>query len=205
MNTVEKIYQSASSISEFADGYFKYLCQVLAGLDLASLSQLVDEIEETRRNGSTLFVAGNGGSAATATTMANDLGSDIIRKTATEEPIRILALTDNTSIMTAVANDVGYEGLFVIQLKIHYRTGDRLLVISASGNSPNVVKAAEWVKSQGGRVIGFLGFDGGKLKEMCDICIQVKTLAGEYGPVEDVHLILNHVLAHWFQNKLKRT
>ena len=135
--------------------------------------------------------------------MANDIGFDIIKKTGTDKPFKVLALTDNTSVITAIANDVGYENAFINQLKIHYRKGDKLLVISASGNSENVVKAAKWVKTNGGRVIGFLGFDGGKLKDLSDVVIHVKTEPGEYGPVEDTHLILNHVLAHWFQNKLK--
>ncbi|PKM99057.1 MAG: sugar isomerase, partial [Elusimicrobia bacterium HGW-Elusimicrobia-2] len=81
--------------------------------------------------------------------------------------------------------------------------GDKLLAISASGNSPNIVAAAEWVKQQGGKVIGFLGFSGGKLKEISDIILHVKSEPGEYGPVEDAHLVLNHILAHWFQCKLK--
>ena len=87
--------------------------------------------------------------------------------------------------------------------KIHYRKGDALIVISASGNSPNVLNAAEWVKDNGGKVIGFLGFSGGKLLNVCDIKIHVRAELGEYGPVEDAHLIINHILAHWFQEKLK--
>jgi D-sedoheptulose 7-phosphate isomerase len=77
------------------------------------------------------------------------------------------------------------------------------LAISASGNSPNVVIAAEWVKEQGGRVISFVGFTGGRLKDISDLVVHVKSEAGEYGPVEDAHLVLNHILAHWFQFKLR--
>jgi len=169
-----------------------------------SIDTLVEEFEDARAAGSTIFVAGNGGSATTATCMANDIGSDIIKKTGTEKPFKVFALTDNTSVITAIANDVGYEYVFLNQLKIQYRQGDRLLAISASGNSPNVVVAAEWVKTQGGRVISFVGFTGGRLKDMSDVVVHVKSEAGEYGPVEDAHLVLNHVLAHWFQNKLKK-
>ena len=93
--------------------------------------------------------------------------------------------------------------IFFNQLKKHYRNGDSLIVISASGNSPNMLEAAEWVKSKEGTIIGFLGFTGGKLIDLCDIIIHVKSKAGEYGPVEDAHLIMNHILAHWFQNQLK--
>lgn len=204
MNHIDQLYSSSTSMGEFARGYFHYLSQVLGSIDPSGLNQLEKEFEKAYQNGNTIFVAGNGGSAATATTMANDLGFDVVKKAEIEKPIRVFALTDNTSVMTAIANDVGYENLFVNQLRIHYRQGDRLIVISASGNSPNVVRAAEWVKAQGGIVIGFLGFDGGKLKGLCDLSIIVKTSPGEYGPVEDAHLALNHVLAHWFQKKLKQ-
>ncbi len=78
-------------------------------------------------------------------------------------------------IVTAIANDVGYENIFVNQLKIHYRPGDSIVLISASGNSPNVLKAAEWIKGQGGSVVGFLGFNGGKLIEYCDVKIQIQS------------------------------
>jgi D-sedoheptulose 7-phosphate isomerase len=172
-------------------------------IDPVSIDSLVSAFEDTRLTGNTIFVAGNGGSAATATTMANDLGFDVIKKTGTEKPFRVFALTDNTSVITAIANDLGYEDIFLNQLKIHYRKGDKFLAISASGNSPNVVKAAEWVKAQGGTVISFVGFTGGKLKAISDIVVHVKSESGEYGPVEDAHLTLNHILAHWFQLKLK--
>lgn len=204
MNTIEKNCSESKKPSEFASRYFTYLKQILDAIEPASIDQLVGEFEQARQEGSTLFVAGNGGSAATATTMANDIGFDIIRKTGTDKPFKIFALTDNNSLITAIANDVGYENLFLGQLKIHYKKGDRLLVISASGNSPSVVKAAKWVKDQGGRIIGFLGFDGGQLKEICDLAIHVKTSPGEYGPVEDAHLIINHILAHWFQGQLRK-
>ena len=168
------------------------------------MNLLVEEFEDVRNNGSTLFVAGNGGSASTATTMANDIGFDIIKKTGTDRPFRLFALTDNTSVITAISNDVGYENIFINQLKIHYREGDKILFITASGNSENIIRAAEWVKNKGGRIIGFLGFTGGQLKKYCDVSIHVPSLKGEYGPVEDTHLVMNHLLAHWFQLKLKK-
>ena len=204
MNNIEKVYQVSNSAGTFAQGYFSYLKQVLDSISPESIDQLVAEFEAARATGATIFVAGNGGSATTATSMANDIGFDILKKTDTDKPFRVLALTDNTSVITAIANDVGYENIFINQLKIHFRPGDKLLAISASGNSPNVVAAAEWIKQQGGRVIGFLGFSGGKLKEISDVVLHVKSEAGEYGPVEDAHLVLNHILAHWFQYKLKK-
>ena len=102
-------------------------------------------------------------------------------------------------MITAIANDTGYENIFLNQLKIHYKTGDLLIILSASGNSLNLIKACEWVKKKSGKTIGILGFDGGKLLKKCDLTIHIKTEKNEYGPVEDVQLILNHIFAHWFQ------
>jgi D-sedoheptulose 7-phosphate isomerase len=203
MNNIDRFASESASAGEFAKKYFNHLKMIFDDIDYSNIDLLVNELEDARLNGNTIFIAGNGGSATTATSMANDLGSDVIKKTGTEKPIRVFALTDNTSVLTAIANDVGYENVFLNQLKIHYRYGDKFLAISASGNSPNVVVAAEWVKKKGGIVMSFVGFTGGKLREISDILIHVKSEAGEYGPVEDAHLILNHILAHWFQLKLK--
>lgn len=202
MNNIDRLCNSSRSAGAFAKSYFNYLKQVLDSITPESINRLVEEFENARATGNTIFVAGNGGSATTAKSMANDIGFDIIKKCGTDKPFRVLALTDNTSVITAIANDVGYKDVFLNQLKIHYRHGDKLLAISASGNSPNVVVAAEWVKEKGGRVISFVGFTGGKLKEISDVVVHVKSETGEYGPVEDAHLVLNHVLAHWFQCKL---
>jgi D-sedoheptulose 7-phosphate isomerase len=203
MNNIDRLCNNSQRAGAFAQEYFKYLNQVLNSIKPESIDKLVEEFEKVRASDNTIFVAGNGGSATTATSMANDIGFDIIKKSGTDKPFRVFALTDNTSVITAISNDVGYENVFLNQLKIHYRQGDKLLVISASGNSPNVVVAAEWVKKQGGRVISFVGFTGGKLKKISDVVVHVKSEAGEYGPVEDAHLVLNHVLAHWFQFKLR--
>ncbi len=203
MNVIDTLCKKSESAGEFARKYFSYLQRVLDSIALADVETLVRELESARAEDSTIFITGNGGSAATATCMANDLGFDVIKKSGTEKPFRVMALTDNSSVLTAIANDVGYDNIFLEQLRIHYRRGDRLLAISASGNSLNVVNAARWVKENGGRVISFVGFQGGTLKEIAHVTIHVQTNPGEYGPVEDAHLILNHVLAHWFQFKLR--
>ncbi len=147
----------------------------------------------------TLFIAGNGGSAATASTIANDLGFDLFKKTG--KKIKLFSLVDSSPVITAISNDTGYENLFLNQLKLHHKRGDHLLLISASGNSKNLINCIKYVKNRGGKVISFLGFDGGKVKKMSNICVHIKTYKNEYGPVEDCHLILNHILAHWFQKK----
>jgi len=203
MNNLENSYKKVSTIGEYSKKYFSYLSKVLESISENEINKLGESLEKSRINGNTVFVAGNGGSAATANTMANDIGFDIIKKTDTNKPFRVFSLVDNNSVMTAISNDIGYENIFVSQLKIHYRKGDSLIAISASGNSPNIVNAANWVKKKGGAIIGFLGFSGGQLIKLCDVKIHVKANPGEYGPVEDAHLIINHIISHWFQSKLK--
>ena len=203
MNHLNQAYSEVSTIGQYSRKYFSYLGKVLESIDENEINKLGETFEKAREMGNTIFVAGNGGSSTTATTMANDIGFDILKKTGTDKAFRLLSLVDNNSVITAIANDVGYENAFINQLKIHYRPGDSIILISASGNSPNILKAAEWIKNKGGIIIGFLGFTGGKLIDFCDVRIHVKSEAGEYGPVEDAHLIMNHILAHWFQNKLK--
>lgn len=203
MNNIDQFCRDSQKPSGFAQKYFEYLRRALDSIEPSSIDKLAEEFECARQTGCTIFIAGNGGSATTATSMGNDLGFDVIKKSGTDKPIRVFALTDNTSVMTAIANDTGYENIFLNQLKIHYRPGDKLLAISASGNSPNIVAAAEWVKRQGGRLMSFTGFSGGRLKRISDISVHIESEAGEYGIVEDAHLVMNHILAHWFQFKLR--
>lgn len=197
MNNIERFFKETGNLEQFAKSYFRYLFDLLNQLDTKSIVAFAEELETARRNQNTIFIAGNGGSAATAFHIANDIGVDILKKCGIPPAFRILALTENVSVMTAISNDDGYQNLFVNQLKIHYRQGDRLIVISASGNSPNLIEAAEWIKARGGKVIGLLGFDGGKLKDICDLLIHVKAPKGEYGPVEDIHLILGHMISSY--------
>lgn len=199
MENLNLIYTKSHDVKAFSKNYFNYLKQLLDSVNLDSISRFVEEMFDARKNNNTVFVIGNGGSAATASHMANDFGVDVRKNTNTKLPFRVLSLVDNASVMSAIANDDGYEKLFVNQLQIHYRQGDKLIAISASGNSPNVVNAAKWVKEQGGKVISLVGFSGGKLMELSDIAIYVKSQKGEYGPVEDIHMIMGHLLALWLQ------
>ncbi len=204
MHKIDNILKNSDNIKEFVKSYFSYIGNLLDGLDLDTISAFFDQIQEAREKNSTVFFIGNGGSAATASHMANDFGTDIHKRTDMAKPFRAMSLTDNCVVMLAVANDTGYENLFVNQLRIHYQPGDKLVAISASGNSPNIVAAAKWVKNKGGIVMALVGFDGGKLKEIADVVIQAKSMEGEYGPVEDVHLIMGHLLSYWLQYQIKK-
>ena len=204
MNNIERIFSLSNNFEHFAGSYFAYLYKLLTKLDVKAINDLVNELESAYEKDNTVFIIGNGGSAATASHMANDIGVDVFKKSKSVKAFRISSLTDNNSVMTAIANDSGYENLFVNQLEIHYRLQDKLIAISASGNSPNIIKAVEWVKQKNGITIGLSGFNGGKLKDICDIAINVETPKGEYGPVEDIHLILDHLIALWLQYKYQK-
>jgi D-sedoheptulose 7-phosphate isomerase len=158
-------------------------------------------MEEARQNENTIFVIGNGGSASTASHIGNDFGLAVLKKSKQDssKSYRTLSLADNMSVISAIGNDSTFNNVFLDQLKVHFRKGDKLIVISASGNSPNLVEAVKWFREQGGTVMGWLGFDGGKLKEMVNIPVVVSTPKGEYAPVEDLHLIINHIIVTWMQ------
>ena len=202
--SLKKIVKKNKKISDFAKNYFFRLSEIFNKLNFQKFENLEKILMKARKAKSNIFIFGNGGSAATASTMANDLGFDIIKKTKTKTPFKFFALTDNNPVITAIANDVGYENVLINQLKIHHKKGDITIMISASGNSKNLLNAAKWIKSNRGYVFSFLGFDGGKLKKISNDYILVDSIKGEYGPVEDIHLMINHILAHWFQEKIKK-
>lgn len=207
MNNLDKIYQENSAdLASFSKGYCDYLITLLQQLNHNQMLECFQYLEDARQNGNTIFVIGNGGSASTASHIGNDFGLAVLKKTnkSVNKSYRVLALTDNMSVISAIGNDSTYNNIFLDQIKVHFRPGDKLIVISASGNSPNLVVATEWFKQQGGTVIGWLGFDGGKLKDMVDLPIVISSPKGEYAPVEDMHLIINHIIVTWMQFHILR-
>ncbi len=203
MNSIERLFNVSDNFEQFTKGYFDYLHDLLKRLDVSAVKQFIDELEDARKEQQTVFFIGNGGSAATASHMVNDfgMGSPFPDE---DLPFRVISLASNISAITATANDTGYDNIFTRQLAIYFKPGDKLVAISASGNSPNIIAAAQWVKDRKGRVIGLLGFDGGKLKQISDIVIHVKTPKDEYGPVEDIHMILNHLIYTWIWFKKRK-
>ena len=201
MNKLDKIYKKTGlNTVEFSKGYVDHLIDLLQNLDHKKVSECLVQLEEARIKGNTIFIIGNGGSASTASHIGNDFGLVVLKKAKKiKQSYRALALTDNVSVISAIGNDSTFDNIFLDQLKVHFRPGDKLLAISASGNSPNLVVACEWFKKQGGGTMAWLGFDGGKLNNIVDIPILVKTADGEYAPVEDVHLVINHIIVTWMQ------
>ena len=200
MKTLKHHFKESKNFKIFAKKYIDYLSNSLKDLDLDSLDEIRKEIEIVKRKKKTIFVFGNGGAAATAITIANDLGFDIMKKSKSKKTFNIVCLNENQSVITAIANDTGYENIFLNQLKIKFKKGDVAIILSVSGNSNNLIKAAKWLKGKG-KVFALLGFDGGKILNYCNKHILIKSLKSDYGPVEDIQLVVNHIFAHWFQNK----
>ncbi|MFT6069504.1 MAG: D-sedoheptulose 7-phosphate isomerase [Bacteriovoracaceae bacterium] len=194
MNQVDKIFSNSNSPSEFASSYFNHLSEVLTKIDVTKVEEMINIILEARESAKMIYFIGNGGSAATASHFANDLS---VGPRTTGKPFRVTSLTDNNAVMTAIANDFGYDELFTKQLESYLNEGDVVVAISASGNSPNVVKAIEYANSKSCMTIGLTGFDGGKLKEVSKLNLHVPSEKGEYGPVEDIHMIFDHVIGNY--------
>lgn len=207
MNNLDKLYlEKGSDALAFSKGYADYLIELLGQLDHQRIAECIALLDEARENDNTIFIIGNGGSASTASHIGNDFGLAVLKRTIKEvnKSYRALALTDNVSVISAIGNDSTYDNIFLDQLKVHFRKGDKLIAISASGNSPNLIVASEWFKSQGGKVMGWLGFDGGKLKDIVDVPVVVSSPKGEYAPVEDLHLVINHIIVTWMQFKIMK-
>ena len=118
-----------------------------------------------------------------------------------KKPFRAISLCDNQAVITAIANDDGYENIFSQQLQTLSRPGDTIVCISASGNSKNLIKAIEYAKENNLYVVGLTAFDGGYLKENCDLNIHVPTKIGEYGPAEDLHMVVCGLIGSYFREK----
>jgi D-sedoheptulose 7-phosphate isomerase len=192
MNNLDRMF--TNDAAEFSRRYLKYLGEVLQGIDPKAIAQFSKTLLAARDIGATVFFIGNGGSAATASHFANDLS---IGTNSYEKPFRALSLTDNLAIITAIGNDYGYEEIFVRQLRVQGRPGDVLVAISASGNSPNLVRAMEYAVSAGIKTVAITAFDGGRMKQIASEGVHVPTELKEYGPAEDAHMVLDHLVSSY--------
>lgn len=182
-------------IATYLEDYKSRLINLLNLIDPGSLEQVLTRIIETFRSGNTLYIAGNGGSAATASHMHADFAFFV--RYFTDFRPKVRALTDNVALITAVGNDTSFDDIFVEQMKGNFLPGDAIICISASGNSKNVVKAAEYANAHGGTSIAFVGFDGGKLKDVASLSLFTPNAKGDYGPIEDIHMILDHLMVNY--------
>lgn len=182
------------------DTYLTELARVLDAMPREPLEETVDLLLAARERDATIFVIGNGGSAATASHIGNDLNKLTI--VPGEKRFRCLPLTDNVPLVTAWANDNGYETSFVEPLRNFMRRGDVVIGISTSGNSGNVVCALEYAKREGAATILFGGSNGGGLcRPFVDVCVLPPT--EHQGMQEDMHLIFNHAVANVIRDQLR--
>jgi D-sedoheptulose 7-phosphate isomerase len=187
-------------IKPFVKDYLTRLKQILDDIDVDVISDIVDTLEETIENKSRIYILGNGGSAATASHMVNDLGAGLRRRNVIN--FDVTSLGDNSPVVTAIANDIGYENIFYMQMKGHINADDVVIAISCSGDSPNIIKAVDYAKDLGCKIIGVTGFNGGYLKKISNINFHVDVPEDEYGLVEDTHMILDHIIySHYIQTE----
>lgn len=188
-----------ANVSESVGAYFTELKTLLDAMPLERIESIGAALYSAYRHDKQVFVVGNGGSASTASHFACDLAKNTIN--GNRPRFRVISLTDNVALMTALANDHGYDAIFVEQLVNLIRTGDVLLVLSGSGDSENVVSAMRYARSRSATVIAFLGFEGGSAAALADHVIVAPT--DNYGLIEDVHMILAHALTSYFRSRLE--
>ena len=200
MNELDRIYQDKPQPADFARGYLDYLSDILARLDTAAIAAFAGALLDARERDARIFFLGNGGSAATASHFANDIA---IGTRSPEKPFRAISLTDNVAAITAIANDDGYAEIFVQQLRTLLAPGDVVVAISASGNSENVIRAVEYANGRGATTVGLTGFDGGRLAKIVSLGVHIPTNPGEYGPAEDGHMILDHLIGAYLARRVR--
>jgi len=186
-----------NQIDRMIEGYLSGIRQILVRLPVEDIREMVDRLEDARARGKQVFLFGNGGSASTASHLAVDFAKVTI---ADGKPrLKAIALTDNIAMISAWANDLSYDEVFSQQLQTHVEPGDVVIGISTSGTSPNVLNALRVARSMGAATIGLTGRDGGQMNGVVDLCIKVPD--NRTGRIEDVHLMLGHVVTACLANK----
>jgi D-sedoheptulose 7-phosphate isomerase len=173
-----------------SEAYLQGLSELLDKLSYEAIDQVTEALWEAYQNDRSLFVFGNGGSAALASHSACDLGKGTVING--NRRFRVMSLTDNVPLMTAWANDRRYDDVFAEQLRSFVQRDDVVLAISGSGNSPNVLNGLQVARDSGARTIGLTGFQGGKMKLLCDLCVIVPSDSMQL--IEDSHVAVAHAI-----------
>ncbi len=179
----------------FMDAYRAELIDELNKLDAAEFQKFIDLLVEAYRADRQVFIVGNGGSAATANHFVCDFGKNAMPWD--RRRFRIHSLCDNVEVITALGNDIAFDQIFAFQLGNQMRPGDVLIVISASGNSPDLVAACDYAKAHGGHVVALSGFGGGKICDGADVVM--KSDMRSYERIEDLHMSIMHLVVCWFK------
>lgn len=192
----------SAAAATFVEDYLLRFQECLRLVPTEKVAIVAEQLLNAYRRDKLVAIVGNGGSAATASHMACDLSKTILGSdhSTSRRRFRVMAMTDNVPLMTAWANDASYKVVFSEQIKSWVRAGDLVLVISASGNSPNICEAAKTARSLGAQTVGFLGFDGGQARELVDVAVVVPS--DNYGYVEDLHMMLGHLVTAYIREIL---
>lgn len=170
--------------------YLALEIETIRALDVDAIAGVLRLLEQTLEAEKTIYIFGNGGSAATASHFQNDFNKGLSEHT--EKKFRFQCLNDNVATLMAIANDIGYEDVFRFQLDGRLQEGDVVIAISGSGNSPNVLRAVEYAKERGNTVVGVTGFGGGRLRELCDLSLHAPVNSMQMS--EDIHMIFDHLM-----------
>lgn len=190
---LKQAFRDAAGTADYLKAYMDRVSKMVLAIDAVQLSAVVERVEQTILQDRAIFLMGNGGSSASAAHFSNDLGAN---SWVQEAPgVRVVNLTDNVATVSAIANDSGYESIFLIQLKAWLRPGDLVMAFSVSGNSPNIMAAVTFAKNQGCAVVGLTGSDGGHLGAVSDVHVNFPATSDEYGPVEDMFSIVGHAIS----------
>jgi D-sedoheptulose 7-phosphate isomerase len=181
--------------------YKEYTQQALESVSESEVEELIDALYDAYEREATVYVIGNGGSAANASHFAQDLAKGTCRDMNQERRIRALSLTDNFAFFSALGNDEGYDQVFVQQLRTFCRPGDLLVAISGSGNSPNILRAIEYANANGVKTIGITGFSGGTLRTIADATVHVPL--NDMCTAESIHSVVCHYVILRLQEKMK--
>jgi D-sedoheptulose 7-phosphate isomerase len=185
-----------------AQQYFELYQDVVSQLPYVTIDAIVDELLARYEQGRTVFLFGNGGSAALASHLACDLGKGTLVNGDSRNRFRVVALTDNIPLMTAWANDASYERIFAEQLQNLVCPGDVAFAISGSGNSPNILAGLQVARAVGAVTIGLSGFQGGKMKPLCDYCVVVPS--NNMQVIEDFHLSVAHAMFSVIRDRISQ-
>jgi D-sedoheptulose 7-phosphate isomerase len=183
------------------NNYIEYLEKAIASVEHTQVESFIELLYRAYKNKKMVFVIGNGGSAANASHLAQDLAKGTRSTLEQETRIKALSLTDNLPFVTALGNDDGYDTIFEQQLRTFASSGDILVCISGSGNSPNIIKAVEWANKNGLETVGITGFNGGKLKTLNKHSVHVPL--NDMCTAESVHSIIFHYVIIKLQERMK--
>lgn len=199
MHQLAHMYQESSSTQDYLQSYTDRLSQLLKELDYAAVERIIDIFDTACRERKAIYFIANGGSAAVASHWVNDLVAGGYVEG--QPSFKCFCLADNVESVTALGNDAGFDNIFANQLKQRMEPGDVVYAMSVSGNSENIIRAMQVAKEEGGTTIGICGFDGGRLKDACDVALVIQTTKDEYGPVEDIFGILDHLVTGYLTMK----